>query len=163
MARPRRSRCALDWGGFLENTMFSWLKRTALWIVAIPLLSIYLGAGLNQIVLYKNNDTFPVVMNEAKVNLYHYELQAKAEAGDEEAQAGLALLEHGYLDDTHVIATKDSKLVLLADWIDTSSGIYSIGDVLIVVGEKALGYAPVVWTVVVVGKLSKKEEEYRYR
>jgi len=138
--------------------MFKFLRKTALWIVLAP--AAIGGAGLasNQAVLVANHDTFPVMMNDAKVNMYRMEAQAVAQEGDEDAQVVLILLEHGYLDDTHVIMTPASHLKFLADWIDLKSSTWSPGDVLLYIGEMGITYAPFVWVIVVIGRLRKKEE-----
>lgn len=141
-----------------EEHMFKFLRKTALWIVAVPLLSLGLGAGLNQAVLIANHDKFPVIQNDAKVNLYRLAASKAADEGNEEAGVALVLLDHGYLDDTHVIMTHDTKLNWLADWIDVHYGTYSPGDLLIGLGERGNTYAPFIWAFVVAGKLRKREE-----
>ena len=141
--------------------MFKFLRRTALWIVAVPLLCWTLGLASNQAVLVANHDTFPVLWNEAKVNLYRYHAQKTVEAGSEDAEDAsikLALLEHGYLDNTHVLMTHDTKLNFLADWIDLRDATYSLGDFLLYAGSAGLEYSPIIWCVVVIGRLRKKED-----
>lgn len=138
--------------------MFKFLKKTALWIVAVPMLCFFLGAASNQAVLAANHDKFPVMWNDAKVNLYRLEATKAAEAGNEDAEIALALLDHGYLDDTHCLMTKETHLNFLADWIDLKSATYSIGDLLLELGGRGMDYSPIVWVVVVLGRLRKKEE-----
>src|ERR1035437_212492 len=126
--------------------MFKFLRRTALWIVAVPLLCWTLGLASNQAVLVANHDCFPVMWNEAKVNLYRYHAQKTVETGGEDAEDAsikLALLEHGYLDDTHILMTKDTKLNYLADWIDLRN-TYSIGDFLLYAGSTGMEYSPII-------------------
>jgi hypothetical protein len=141
-------------------TMFSFLRKTALWIVLAPCLTLGTGLTSNQLVLWANHDTFPVMLNTAKVNLYHMKLEQAAEAGDDEAQVGLALLEHGYLDDTHVIMTPSTHLNFLADVFDLRAATYSIGDFLLMLGEWSMSLSPFVWATVVIGRLRKREEHY---
>lgn len=138
--------------------MFRFLRKTALWIVAVPLLCFYLGAGLNQAVLAANHDKFPVMWNDAKVNIYRLEATKAADEGNEDAMVALALLDHGYLDDTHCLMTKDTHLNWLADWVDLKRATYSPGDLLLGLGEDGMVYAPFVWAFVAVGKLRKIEE-----
>jgi len=142
----------------LEILMLKFFRKTALWIVAIPMLCFFIGAASNQAVLVANHDKFPVMWNDAKVNLYRLEATKAAEAGNEDAEVALALLEHGYIDDTHCLMTKDTRLNFLADWIYLKSATYSIGDLLLELGERGMDYSPVVWIVVVLGRLRKKEE-----
>lgn len=138
--------------------MLKFLRKTALWIVAVPMLCFFLGAASNQAVLVANHDKFPVMVNDAKVNLYRLEETKAAENGDEAAEVALALLEHGYLDDTHCLMTKETRLNFLADWIDWKTATYSIGDLILGLGEIGMKYSPVVWVVVVFGQLRKKED-----
>lgn len=150
--------------------MLKWLKKTALWIVAVPLLTYYLGAGLNQAVLVANHDRFPVMWNSYKALKYEFEIVKAAEetCGDGEnanpeicadAQFDLKALQYaGYLDDTHVLMSSKTHLNFLADWIDLKSATYSPGDVLLMLGNLGMEYAPWIWAAVALGKLSRKEE-----
>ena len=138
--------------------MFKVLRKTSLYLFAVPLLLIFLGSASNEAVLVANHDCFPVMMNDAKINLYHNELALAAAAGDEKADIANVLLEHGYLDDTHVIMTADTRLNFLADWIDLRTATYSIGDLLLFLGEWLMSVATPVWFYTVVMRLAKKEE-----
>ena len=146
------------WMLCMVKTMLKFLRKTALWVVALPLLCFFLGAALNQAVLVANHDKFPVMWNDAKVNLYRLEATKAAEDGNEQAEIALALLEHGYLDDTHCLMTKDTHLNFLADWIDMKSATYSPGDLVLELGESGLIYAPFIWATIVIGRLRKKED-----
>lgn len=146
------------WTGVVsEKTMKKFFKKTFLWVFAIPFLSLLLGASLNQLVLFANNDRFPVMMNSAKINEYKLQLEKAAQAEDEQAIFFLEALQYGYLDDVHIIMTPRTHLNFLADWIDLKDATYSPGDLLISLGETGLGYAPVVWIVLVTGRLIRKE------
>src|ERR1700678_3444009 len=133
--------------------MFQFLRKTALWILLAPV-AIW-GAGLcsNQLVLFANHDTFPVMLSEAKVYDLHIKLEkeeikvlekckAEAKKCDKDAtQDALSdlrikeeMLNHGYLDDVHVIMTSDTHLNWLADVFDLYN-TYSIGDFLLMLGE----------------------------
>jgi len=138
--------------------MFKWLRKTALWIIGVPIMTLYLGAGLNQVVLYANHDRFPVTINDARLFEYKLELKEAAEEGDDRAAIRLEELQHGYLDDEHVIATSETKLNWLADWIDLHGDIYSPGDVVLYLGDTGMTYSPFFWAAVVIGRLAKKEE-----
>jgi hypothetical protein len=144
-----------------DNYMFKWLKKTALWIIAVPMLVFGLGAASNQLVLAVNKDRFPVMWNTYKVVNYEMELMKATQSEDPDvalkARFDLeALMQGGYLDDTHVVMTSKTHLNFLADWIDLGS-IYSPGDMLLYLGEYGMGYSSVVWMVVVLGKLNRKE------
>lgn len=138
--------------------MFKFLRKTALWIVALPMLCFFLGVASNQAVLVANHDKFPVMWNDAKVNLYKLEATKAAEGGNEDAQVALALLEHGYLDDTHCLMTPETHLNFLADWIDMKSATYSPGDEAIELGAYGMGFSPLIWAAVVIGRLRKRQD-----
>jgi hypothetical protein len=137
--------------------MFKFLRKTALWIILSPLAIGFLGAGLNQAVLIANHDTFPVLVNTVKAEIF----VAKATAQWHEAAGELGIdapLPAGMIDDTHCLMTSKTHLNFLADIWDFKDGIYSVGDELIGLGEWSWTYAPLVWFVVVVGKLRKRED-----
>jgi hypothetical protein len=141
--------------------MFKFLRKTALWIVAVPLLFIYLGAAANQAVLVANHDRFPVMWNSYKAVHYELAIEHAIEKDPEDVQAHfdlVALRTEGYLDDTHVLMTTNTHLNFLADWIDLKDATYSIGDVLLLLGEKASEYSFPIWCAVVIGRLRKHEE-----
>jgi hypothetical protein len=54
--------------------------------------------------------------------------------------------------------THDTKLNFLADWIDLRDATYSLGDFLLYAGSAGLEYSPIIWCVVVIGRLRKKED-----
>jgi hypothetical protein len=137
--------------------MFSFLRRTSLYILAIPALVFGLGLLSNQAVLVANHDKFPVMYNDYKVNEYRLELQRKlaiCQAPDPDAddtkdstptvdpcepiEFRIEALKSGYLDEVHVVMTSRTHLNLLADWIDLGA-IYSIGDALLELGEWGFG------------------------
>ncbi len=139
--------------------MFSFLRRTSLYILAIPALVFGLGLLSNQAVLVANHDKFPVMYNDYKVNEYRLELQHKlaicrvATAPDTDAtdtdtsmvdpcepiEFRLEALKFGYLDEVHIVMTSKTHLNFLADWIDLGT-IYSIGDALLELGEWGFGF-----------------------
>jgi hypothetical protein len=119
--------------------MLNFLRRTSLYILAVPFLFTLLGSASNKLVIATNHDKFPVMVNDAKLFEYQHKLTEEAQSDDEDlaehAAVKLEELEHGYLDDTHVIMTKSTHLNFLADIFDLRDGIYSIGDFLIMLGE----------------------------
>jgi hypothetical protein len=152
--------------------MFSWLRKTALWIVALPVLGFLLGAGMNQAVLVANHDKFPVMWNDAKTAQYAASLdvelkkcltaQSKLDDPDPDACVEIILaqegLTYGYLDDTHVLMTKKTHLNFLADWIDLRSATYSLGDLLMDLSDWSMKYSWPIWITVVFGRLRKRED-----
>jgi hypothetical protein len=115
--------------------MFAFLKRTSLYILAIPVLFTFLGAASNQLVLIKNGDTFPVMLNDKK-------LAAMTESKEESKEIHFnkpnpAFKQDGVvmLDDVHCVMTHQTHLNALADIFDMKDAIYSIGDFLLILGE----------------------------
>ena len=138
--------------------MFKFLRKTSLYLLAIPVLSIGIGAASNQLVLFANNDKFPVMWNDYKVAQYDLMLHKVAAGKDKDAaeQAGfdiVALEEYGFIDDTHCVMSHDTHLNLLADIFDMKDAIYSIGDFLLMLGEWLMAFAPFVFLFDVVRKL----------
>ena len=143
------------------------------WLIALPLLSIALGTLSNQVVLWANFDKFPVMYNDEKI---HQSCQVKTA---DPANSLIAILtghaapkkdvpsifapmpakdldmcENGgqFLDDTHVIMSKESKLKWMSDIWDFHDVTYSIGDFLIMLGEWIFSWAPLAWLVLVLRK-----------
>lgn len=108
------------------------MRKTFLWILLLPYVFIYFGAASNQLVLWANNDTFPV-----KVNI----VKAQKMAPD------AVKLDDGtiMLDDIHCMMTNKTHLNLLADNWDFHDGIESVGDILIEWGYWLSGFCAFVW------------------
>ena len=144
--------------------MFSFLRKTALWILLLPVALGIGGTLSNQLVLKANHDTFPVMWNDYKVNEYRLNLEKKIQTSKDpdeamQAQFDLEALElGGYIDDTHVIMTSNTHLNFLADIIDFHTVTYSVGDLGIVLGDYLWSYAPLVWGIVIIGKLKEQKE-----
>ena len=127
-------------GALFRRIMFKFLRKTSLYILAIPALAFSLGLLSNQAVLWKNHDRFPVMWNDYKVAQYDLMLHKVAAGKDKDAaeQAGfdiVALEEDGFIDDTHCVMTPDTHLNLLGDIVDLKDATYSVGDGLIELGE----------------------------
>ena len=142
-----------------RRIMFKFLRKTSLYLLAIPVLSIGIGAASNQLVLFANNDKFPVMWNDYKFAQYDLMLHKVAAGKDKDAaeQAGfdiVALEEYGFIDDTHCIATNRTHLNFLADVFDMKSATYSVGDGLIELGEWLMAFAPFLFVFDVVRKLN---------
>jgi len=126
--------------------MFQFIRKTALYIVLIP--AAIWGAGFtsNQLVLYANNDTFPVKVNAFKAQAMRIRAEAARQEANDESDDESVEIPEGYLDFTHIIMTKDTHLNALADVFDLKGdGIYSIGDFLLMLGEWLGGFSLAVW------------------
>ena len=157
--------------------MFKKLFKVPYWyLIAIPMLCIGLGTLSNQVVLWANFDKFPVMYNDEKIFIScqaaddkDAELKAiiKALHGDEIRKtnnwhlklsapaANVNACSNGgvFLDDIHVIMTKDSKLKAMADIWDFHDVTYSIGDLMLILGDWFMGWAPLAWLVLIIRKL----------
>lgn len=119
----------------------SFFRSTALWIILLPYLVYFFGAASNQLVLWANNDTFPVKVNLAK---------AQHMAPDAIKLPDGTIM----LDEVHCLMTPKTHLNILADnWDLNREGIWSIGDFLLDLGDWLGTFAPFVWGAIVVGKL----------
>ncbi len=140
--------------------LLQFLRKTALWIVLAPLAVTYTGAGLNQLVLSANHDTFPVEVNTLKEKIFVAKATLAWKQQMEEAQeAGVDIgpLPAGYIDDVHVVMTKHTHLNFLADVFDMHDAIYSVGDGFIYLGEWLFGFAPFIWIFESIRRLSAKQ------
>jgi hypothetical protein len=102
------------------------LTASRLWILALPIALILLGALSNQAVLWANHDTFPVLLNPAHL-------------------AKLGADANGMLDDIHCVMTSKTHLNFLADIFDFQSETDSIGDLLLNLGGWLWNFAPYIW------------------
>jgi hypothetical protein len=141
--------------------MFSRIKKflvkTSLWILLIPVALQITGAASNQAVLIANGDRFPVMVNAAKLE----EMQEEKAAESAEREHSLPFAwqstePDGMLDDVHCVMTNETHLNALADIIDLHDGMYSIGDLMLILGEWLMTFAPFVWGYAVIGKLRKE-------
>lgn len=124
--------------------MFKFLRKTFLYILAIPLLFTVLGTLSNQVVLYANHDRFPVSANLVKA---------------QELAPDAVLLKDGHimLDDTHELMTSETHLNLFADVFDFHDEIESIGDLSLELGDWMWGFAPFVFIFAAVTRLNKQD------
>ena len=145
-------------------------RKTYLYVLALPLLLFFLGAASNQIVLIANHDTFPVNINEVKVdemshpknpfNVLNLKPTHTTFQKDSEEPSGPIVLSDGtvMLDDTHCVMSKKTHLNFLADEFDLGS-IYSVGDFMLMLGSWVWGFAPIVWGVLAFRKLNRKTRQ----
>ena len=143
-----------------KKYMLKFLRKTYLYVLALPLAFSLLGALSNQVVLYVNHDTFPVSVSKAKVFEYSQELQEAAQSEDADtsaaAQVKLVELEHGMLDEVHCVMTDQTHLNWLADVFDFRHETDSIGDLSLDLGAWMWNFAPFIWGVLVVRKLKSE-------
>jgi hypothetical protein len=135
--------------------MLKFFRKTALWILAIPLALSLMGAASNQLVLNANHDKFPVEVNTLKEEVMVYKMSQEWK----EATADLPdapTLPEGMIDDIHCVMTKDTHLNALADVFDLKDRIYSIGDFLLMLGDWLLTFAPFVWAFEVIRRLKSQ-------
>ena len=132
--------------------MLKFLRRTFLYLLAIPLLFTLLGVISNQVVLAANNDTFPVRLNQVK--LKEFTEGTNPLTGD--SIDTKAVLADGtvMIDDTHCLMTSRTHLNLLADTFDFHDAIYSIGDFSLELGDWLWSFAIFVWMAAVIRKLA---------
>lgn len=158
---------------------FKSLFKIPYWyLIAVPLLSIGLGAASNQAVLIANWDKFPVMANNERIvewckppapknTIDLFQLVAPiappvkppkkhdifaAQPAHIDVQACSAGGDFFDGDDVHVIMHKESKLKFMADIFDMHGDIFSVGDGLISAGEWAIDWTPLAWLILVIRK-----------
>lgn len=122
--------------------MFKFLRKTSLYILAVPALFFVLGMACNQAVLIANHDTFPVLENEYKVG----------------TSKNITLSDGTVLTDpTHSVMTSRTRLNFLADVVDLGEGIWSIGDGFLALSQWSWQFAPYLYVFSVTNKLRKRK------
>ena len=116
--------------------MRRFLSATYLWILLLPLSCTLIGAGSNQAVLIANGDRFPVLINATKLKEHDIDDSKDGMVGD----------------DVHCVMTKATHLNFLADIFDFHDAIYSIGDLLLELGEWLWVFCPFVWGFAIIGR-----------
>lgn len=112
---------------FVKDPYPSLLQKLALVVLLVPILQFklykpailgafltILGTLLNNLVISANNGFMPVYPSLSRLTGYYKE----------------GMLEQG-LDNLHILLTSETKLNILADYIDVGWSIMSIGDLLI--------------------------------
>ena len=136
--------------------MFSFLRRTSLYILAIPVLFTFLGAASNQSVLIMNHDTFPVMVN-AKTLQEMTEPREQKSINFNKPQPAFETDDAVMLDEVHCAMTPNTHLNFLADIFDMKDAIYSIGDFSLMLGEWFWAFAPFVFVFDVTRKLRRAQ------
>ena len=135
--------------------MFNFLRKTSLYILAVPVLFTLLGAASNQVVLIANHDTFPVMVNDKKLQEMTEPEEKPTGIQFAKPMPAFAADDAVYLDDVHVAMTSHTHLNALADIFDMKDAIYSIGDFLLMLGEWLWVFAPFVFIFDATRKLAK--------
>ena len=141
---------------WMRTVMREFLRKTFLYILAVPVLFTVLGAASNQLVLFVNNDTFPVMMNDAGVRRYTAEVEAAKNDSDVDPSK-IPDVEHGMMDQTHCFMTSKTHLNFLADVFDFGTAYYSVGDGLLYLGDWSWTFAPFVFLFAVTKRLKETQ------
>jgi len=107
-----------------------------LWVLLAPYAFIGAGFVSNQAVLIANHDRFPVMANPVKLDDF----------------LGGAAPKQGMIDEVHCVMTDQTHLNFLADVFDLHDATYSIGDFMLMVGEWAGTFTPMVFLALVFKK-----------
>lgn len=113
------------------------LRVTFLWVLFLPFATTTIGAASNQLVIIANHDKFPVLLNE-------------------DARVAMNPDANGLIDKEHCVMTDKTHLNALADIFDFKDGWYSIGDLLLMLGDWLAGFCFYVWIALVVNSIWKK-------
>ena len=139
-------------------SVFKFLKKTYLYVLAVPLLFIGLGAGANQAVMIANGGAMPVIAN--LVNLDRWTSNPEV-ARLAEVTILANQIDGGHrpimIDPRHCIESQYTHLNFLADNFDFGDMIASPGDLLLWLGEWLMQFAPIAWFVLAVSRLRKQE------
>ena len=126
--------------------MFSFLRKTLLWLLFAPYAIWGLGFASNQAVLIANHDKFPVMVNPVKLAL-----------SIPPAFAPITL-STGMIDDTHCIMTPRTHLNFLGDIFDSGPDRVSAGDLLLWAGEDLKGYCLLTWILLMIPRIVRRPE-----
>jgi len=119
--------------------MWKFLRKTALYVFAIPVLVMYLGMASNQLVIRANHGTFPVQMNEERFKEW------VSPDPDEVSEPNVLSDGTVMIDEVHCLMTEKTHLNFLADIFDLHDRILSVGDLLIDLGFFGNNVAPYIW------------------
>jgi hypothetical protein len=121
----------------------AYVRASFLWLLLLPFALQFGGAASNQLVLIANDDKFPVMVNEAKLESFLADLPKAPE------QTPLPI---GMLDDVHCVMTDSTRLNFLADIFDLKDAVYSIGDLMLMAGEQSEQACILFWMVIMLYK-----------
>jgi len=121
--------------------MRNFIKKSMLWLLLLPTAVHFVGVASNQLVLFANDDKFPVMINQHK--LYSWNPKEGMPAD-------------GMMDDTHCVMTSRTHLNLLADILDFHGSIESVGDELIDWSANYAGYVYFLWAILMLRRVGNE-------
>ncbi len=152
--------------------MLQFIRKTALWVLLLPIASFGIGVASNQLVIVANNGKFPVRYTEtrkaewyARQELAIAKIAHEVDTSDEEsvadAQANIYVLQtaekEGMIDSVHCIMTDKTHLNLLGDIFDFDVAIFSIGDGLLYAGLLSFEYCALLWLFLLCSKALRQK------
>jgi hypothetical protein len=138
------------------SRIVSFFRSTALWILLLPYAFTFIGASSNQLVLWANDDKFPVKINPAKLQVMTGGEASSNPDGTVTLSGGhVVVLPDGtvMMDPEHCVMTSKTHLNLLADNWDFHDTIESVGDLLLGLGDWLSNFAIFVWIAIVIERL----------
>lgn len=153
------------------SKLWSLAKKTFLPVIGVPLLMLVSGIFSNEMVLVTNQASFPVMLNSADIKV----LQKNADEQEQWNNDQFILPDNfsvlntsvnvqrdeigpgGMIDRVHRVMKHSDHFKFLADWIRLGDGIYSPGDMFIMLGSFFWGFAPIVWGTLAIRKLTEKQ------
>lgn len=128
--------------------MFKFLRKTKLYVFAIPFLLWALGAGMNQIAINANHDSMPVLHNAGSVGKFIH-----TDEGYPVQSQGVWMT-----DSRHSILTSETRYYILCDIIDFGNVKYSLGDGVLELSRWMDNVIPYIWGLALYAEVRKKEE-----
>jgi hypothetical protein len=128
--------------------MLKFLRKSKLYLFAIPFLLWTLGAGMNQIAINANHDSMPVLYNAGNVRAFVH------------VDEGYPIESQGEMltDGIHSVLTSESRFYILCDIIDFHNVKYSLGDGVLFASRWLESVIPYVWGLALYAEVRKKEE-----
>lgn len=97
----------------------------------------FAGAASNQLVLFANDDKFPVMVNQKHLSSFTNAVDA-----------------NGMIDSVHCVMTHQTHLNVLADIFDFHTTVKSIGDLLMDWSEEYGVFMWVIWAVLIIKRVA---------
>lgn len=130
-----------------------------LYIFAVPIAALGIGASMNQAVFIANSGKFPVMINDKQLDslnsdddLIHFLLTHKHSQKPRE---------DGMIDLFHCRMTDKTHLNWLGDYINLHTVILSPGDLLIQLGVWLATYSSAIWITLAVSDYARTHERQR--
>ena len=141
--------------------IFSFLRKSLLWVALLPYGVYWTGVASNQAVLIANHGAFPVQVNGEQLKKMEAPEILITPFGIVKQKSDVDQLPDGtvMLDEVHCVMTSKTHLNWLAEiFYIRGDGIYSIGDALLFLGEDMMSYCLVIWAMLAGMKLYKQSE-----